>query len=298
MSSKILPVYHLGLIGYPLGHSLSPQLHNAALAAAGLVGDYALFPIPPSDSGLLEMTALAKQLRKNNLQGLNVTIPHKQNIRNLVDEQSDVAQAVGAVNTLYREIDGRLIGDNTDVPGFLRDVRRMVSSRGGGRALVLGAGGSARAVVYGLAQSGWQVRVLARREIQAAELVREIAKVLPEFCGLSSGIFSSDELVDFNGCDLLVNTTPLGMFPHSEGCPWPDGVPLPEQSAVYDLVYNPLETVLLRRARAEGLPAASGAGMLIAQAALAFQRWTGIEAPFAVMERAFYKSQTMQTGVE
>jgi shikimate dehydrogenase len=284
-------VYHLGLIGYPLGHSLSPQLHHAALAAAGLEGNYRLFPVPPGESEQPAMAALAERLRREDLHGLNVTIPHKQAMMRLVDGLSEVARAVSAVNTLCRAPDGRLVGDNTDVPGFLRDLDRLLGGGGPGKALVLGAGGSARAVVYGLGRSGWQVKVVARRMEQAATLVNELSLTLPKKDTMAAGVLTGETLAVCGNCDLLVNTTPLGMHPRVESCPWPEEIPLPGQAAVYDLVYNPLETVLVRRARAAGQKAAGGAGMLVAQAAMAFQRWTGLEAPYDVMERAFYEPQ-------
>jgi shikimate dehydrogenase len=283
--------FRLGLIGYPLGHSLSPRLHQAALEEAGLQGEYQLYPIPP---GSEEIAVLLGRLRTGALHGLNVTIPHKQAVLPILDGLSEVAQAVGAANTLYLDPSGCLVGENTDVPGFLRDLERQFgrSLSGKGEVVVLGAGGSARAVVYGLANAGWQVRVLARRAEQAHRLAEEIKAVLPERGSITGGPLSAEVLANDPSFDLLVNTTPLGMDPDVSGCPWPDEIPLPKAAAVYDLVYNPIETRLLRRARQEGLPAANGAGMLCAQAALAFQIWTGVDAPFDRMERAFYQPTT------
>jgi shikimate dehydrogenase len=284
--------YRLGLIGYPLGHSLSPQLHQAALAAAGLQGTYRLFAIPPTPEGRVEIGRLIEDLCEGRLHGLNVTIPHKQNVLPFLDRQSLVAQSVGAVNTLFVTMESNgsrmVTGDNTDVPGFLWDLRRLVGSATG-QALVLGAGGSARAVVYALVQSGWQVRVLARRIEQASQLAAEIGGASGLGGRLAAGDLETHNLARFSGaCDLLVNTTPLGMVPNTGNCPWPENLPLPGNAAVYDLVYNPLETRLVKRALQAGLQACSGAGMLVAQAALAFKKWTGQEPPFEVMEKAFY----------
>lgn len=175
-----------------------------------------------------------------------------------------------------------IIGDNTDAPGFLRDVQEFMGSDFGKRpsALVLGAGGSARAVVYALAEVGWTVAVGARRLAQAEALVTALA-------GLVVGRLTAVPLTDIalRGLrpGLMVNCTPLGMAPMVDRSPWPDGLALPE-TAVYDLVYNPRETRLVRAARAAGLPATSGLGMLIAQAALAFTRWTGVEVDFRLLE--------------
>jgi shikimate dehydrogenase len=140
----------LGLIGYPLGHSLSPKIHAAALKASGLQGDYSLFPIHLDDKqGLKDLLA---RVRAGEIQGLNVTIPHKQNVIEFIDELTPTAKAIGAVNTVYMRGD-KLIGDNTDALGFLSDLKRVIGNRESGigkSAIVLGAGGSARAVVYAL----------------------------------------------------------------------------------------------------------------------------------------------------
>jgi shikimate dehydrogenase len=284
--------YHLGLIGFPLGHSLSPQLHQAALAQAGLSGEYRLYAIPPTPEGQEQIGCRIDDLRQGKLQGLNVTIPHKQNVLPFVDRQTLVARAAGAVNTLYVTTDShglkQVTGDNTDVPGFLWDLHRLVGPATG-QALVLGAGGSARAVVYALVQSGWQVYVLARRVEQAGQLVAEIGATSGLAERLTAGVLDRQMLGQVgDDCDLIINTTPLGMTPNSGNCPWPEDLALPQKPAVYDLVYNPLETRLVRRARQAGLLAANGAGMLVAQAALAFRCWTGLEPPYEVMEKAFY----------
>ena len=159
MQSPNLQVFQLGLIGYPLGHSLSPKIHTAALRACGLEGDYSLFPIAPDDKqGLKD---LLNRVRAKEIHGLNVTIPHKQNVIPLLDELTPTAKAVGAVNTIYLRED-KLIGDNTDAPGFLSDLKKFLAESPspflgeglgvrGKSALVLGAGGSARAVVHDLA---------------------------------------------------------------------------------------------------------------------------------------------------
>lgn len=283
--------YHLGLIGYPLGHSRSPQLHHAALKAFGLGGEYTLFPIPPLPDGAAEIAALLGRLRAGELHGLNVTIPHKPSVMPHVNVLSDVARAVGAVNTLFMDGD-QLVGDNTDVPGFMRDLQQLTGPVSG-RVLVLGAGGSARAVVYALARAGCEVITLARRVEQAASLTREIGAA-PELRGAQLAVAGLDELSEAktaarlcDGCRLVVNTTPLGMYPKPEGNPWPENTPFPAGAAVYDLVYNPQYTRLVQAARAAGLPADTGAGMLVAQAALAFSFWTGLEPPFDIMEQAF-----------
>jgi len=258
--------WSLGLLGYPLSHSRSPLIHNAALRALNLGGEYRLYPVAPQDQAGLQ--ALLGRLRQAELDGLNITIPHKQAVFGEIDRLTPTAQAVGAVNTLFMQA-GELWGDNTDVPGFLADLTPRLAQAAipAGRALVLGAGGSARAVVYALAD-GWQVSVAARRPEQA-EALRPLG---------AQQVLGFNDLSAAGSFNLVVNTTPLGMHPNTAGSPWPDGLPLPAGAFIYDLVYNPAETTLLLQARQSGLAYANGLGMLVEQAALAFERWTGLAA--------------------
>ncbi len=274
-----LPItnYQLGLIGYPLGHSLSPKIHTAALQACGLTGNYSLFPIHPDDKqGLSE---LLNRVHNGEIHGLNVTIPHKQNVIEFMDELTPTAKAIGAVNTIYMRED-RLIGDNTDAPGFLLDLKRVIGNRelGVGKSvIVLGAGGSARAVVYALVNDGWTVTLAARRMEQSQQLA-------DSFTNYALRITDFDfRLSTF---DLIVNTTPLGMTPNIETSPLPENAILSNHTFVYDLVYNPRETKLVRDACAQGLNASTGLGMLIEQAALAFEKWTGHNPPREVLYAA------------
>ena len=287
MADPIVPFYRLGLVGYPLGHSLSPAMHRAALQASRLPGAYDLYPVPPEDTATLE--ALVDCLKAGEIHGLNVTIPLKQKLALLVDGLSPAARAIGAVNTLACRA-GQVIGENTDAAGFLSELHRLYPSGGleaqnrERRALVLGAGGAARAVVHALSQDGWQVTVAARRPEQASELAAQLSadrrdRVQPIRLDAAS-------LSRLGQVDLLVNATPLGMPPHVASNPWPDETPLPASATVYDLIYNPAETALLRLARLGGHRAADGAGMLVEQAALSFELWTGCPAPREVMRRA------------
>ena len=283
---------HLGLIGYPLGHSLSPRIHSAALRACGLVGDYSLFPIQPDDKeGLKDLLA---RVCSSEITGLNVTIPHKQNVIPLLDVLTETAEAVGAVNTIYLR-NNKLIGDNTDAPGFLAGLRKFLAefpspvraeqSRGveegikvkGKKALVLGAGGSARAIVYALLKDGWNVILAARRFEQAQQLVDLFTNHQLQIADFT---LSNIELSQIT---LIVNTTPVGMSPNTDRSPWPENLLFPQHAAIYDLVYNPGETRLVKEARAQGLSAITGLGMLIEQAALAFELWTGRQVSREIM---------------
>jgi len=272
-------MYRLGLIGYPLGHSLSPVLHQVALEEAGLEGEYRLYEIPPQEAED-RLSRLLDDLRHGRVHGLNVTIPYKQRVMAWVDDLTYAARACGAVNTLYVDR-GRIVGHNTDAQGFWEDVRRRlplaVFPRW--RGVVLGAGGAARAVVYALLQQGWPVHVLARRMEQARELAAHFraqglgtVQVHPwEARARSRAPWLQAELPV-----LLVNATPVGMHPRSQASPWPENGPWPPRGAVYDLVYNPRETRFLQAARRAGLPATDGLGMLVWQAALAFECWTQV----------------------
>ncbi len=268
----------LGLIGYPLEHSLSPALHTAALNASGLWGQYLLYPVPPEDAkGLRDLVHL---LRRGELTGLNVTIPHKQAIIPFLDTLSTRAKAIGAVNTLYVR-DGWVIGDNTDAAGFRVDLRAFMPAPAS--ALILGAGGAARAVIYALKERDGCVHVAARKVEQAIALGRGFPGTRP--------VEWSPEALGALDVDLIVNATPLGMFPQVDSCPWPEGLPLPHGAAIYDLVYNPAETRLLRLAHAAGLRARNGLGMLAEQAALAFELWTGRK-----VQAGLLLDQTAQTA--
>lgn len=274
-----MTVFRLGLIGYPLGHSLSPKIHSAALNACGLEGDYFLFPIHPDDKqGLKD---LLSHVRSGEIHGLNVTIPHKQNVIELMDELTPIAKAIGAVNTIYLR-DEKIIGDNTDPPGFLKDLNRFLDvtqSKIENRksAIVLGAGGSARAVVYALLNDGWKVTIAARRIEQSQQL----ANSFPDYQLQVTGLENLQSLA--STLSLLVNTTPLGMSPNIRQSPVPEKLSLPSNAFVYDLVYNPRETKLVRDARSQGLNATTGLGMLIEQAALSFEIWIGHNPPRNIM---------------
>jgi shikimate dehydrogenase len=267
-------IFQLGLIGYPLGHSLSPKIHTAAFKACVLEGDYSLFPIVPENRQGLKN--LLDRLRSGEIHGLNVTIPHKQNVIEFMDELTPTAESIGAVNTVYMKED-KLIGDNTDALGFLSDLKRVTNSSflTSHSALVLGAGGSARAVVYALYNDGWKVTIASRRLVQAQELASRFEGII--------GVELNVQTFNHSNVQLIVNTTPLGMTPDIDLSPLPEGVTLSQDTIVYDLVYNPRETKLVRDARSQGVLATTSLGMLIEQAALAFEIWTGHNPPREIL---------------
>ncbi len=282
----------LGLIGFPVSHSLSPKIQNAALKGCGLDGEYSLFPIAPDDmKGLKE---LLDRVRSGEITGLNVTIPHKQNVIPFINELMPTAQAIGAVNIIYMK-ENNLIGDNTDAAGFLSDLKKFLAESpspilGEGlgvrekTVLVLGAGGSARSVIYALCNDGWKVTIAARRMEQAQQLIHSFSN-----CQLQ---IPRDEtfLPLLSSFHLIVNTTPLGMTPNFNQSPLPENVILSKHTLIYDLVYNPRETKLVRDARAQGLHATTGLGMLIEQAALSFTIWTGHDPSREIMRASIEQS--------
>lgn len=273
-----MPGIRLGLIGYPLEHSLSPKIHTAALQICGLEGDYSLFPTAPDDMQALK--DLLDRVRSGEIHGLNVTIPHKQNVIEFLDELTPTARTIGAVNIIYMRED-KMIGDNTDAAGFLVDLKKVFDFSTFSlqpSALILGAGGSARSVVHALLKDGWNITVAARRLEQAQQL----ASAFPNY-QLPITTFHNLRPLTF---DLIVNTTPIGMTPNIDGSPLPENLLLPSNTFIYDLVYNPRETKLVRDARSQGLQATTGLGMLVEQAALAFEIWTGQAPPRNVLWNA------------
>ncbi len=282
---KIQPITNrtclVGLIGWPLAHSLSPIMHNAAFAELGLEWAYVPLPVRPED-----LEPALKGLVALNFVGVNVTIPHKQAVMRHIDELSDTARLTGAVNTIHIQ-DSRYFGYNSDAIGFLNSLYEADCHPKGMRVAVLGAGGAARAVVYALARDGVDsVVVLNRTTERAAFLVDDLADAFPRST-LSFETLTRRALAGLDGhVDLVINTTSVGMYPYVDACPWPVEVPIPAQAIFCDLVYNPLETVFLAQARAAGVPTIDGLGMLVHQGAFAFQKWTGHQAPIEVMRQA------------
>jgi shikimate dehydrogenase len=277
------PIFNLGLIGWPVEHSLSMAIHDAALNASKLSGEFRLYPVPPTIAGKNRLGTLLDRMRAGEIQGLNVTVPHKQNVIPFLDSLSAEAGEIGAVNTIALKR-GRLVGENTDARGFLDDLKQQIPGKtSGSSALILGAGGAARAAAFALTREGWEVTVAARRYTQAEALVADLS--VGGRYHVSAVPLTKDA---FGGrlFRLLVNATPVGMAPHALESPWPVNLPFPEGCFVYDMVYNPRDTVFVKQARLAGLTARSGLGMLAAQAALSFEIWTGLPAPRPQMMKA------------
>ena len=269
------PLFQVGLIGGAIAHSVSPAMHNAAFQVLGLPWQYSLLPTPPDQVG-----ARLQELVEGGYRGANVTVPHKQAVLPYLDGLSETARAMGAVNTLLFA-EGRIWGDNTDAEGLMRALGEARFDPAGAHALILGAGGAARAAAFALGSAGCPVTIHNRTPERAQALALDMTRQ-----GFSIRVAPELETLDLAALDLLVNTTSVGMWPHVDASPWPESLPLPSHWTVMDLVYNPAETRLLARARAAGAICVGGLGMLVHQGALAFELWTGHKAPIDVMRAA------------
>jgi shikimate dehydrogenase len=271
------------IIGYPLDHSMSPPLHKAGFAALGLDVRYEAWQIP-----LEELPATVERLRSDEMLGISVTVPYKQAVMPLLDEIDPAADAIGSVNTLVKR--GRtLVGHNTDKDGFVRSLREAGCEPEGLRALVLGVGGAERAVAYGLVEAGVASIALAGRNTErVAAAANHLEATKPQPAPITRLGFDEASLTAAAGeADLIVNTTPIGMrhSPHEQESALAASALRPGQWVV-DIVYNPLETVLLRNARAAGANAVDGLGMLVYQGAAQQLLWTGREPPGDIMREA------------
>jgi len=271
----------LGIMGYPVGHSLSPAMHNAALRHLGLKGVYLPFEVLP---GYLEEAVAG--IRALGLWGVNVTIPYKEKVLDYLDWLTPQAELIGAVNCIACR-EGRLEGHNTDGEGFLRSLREEGGFDPEGKeVLVLGAGGAARAIALVLGQSRAQKIVVANRTREKAEELA--AQVRRRTAADAAGIgLGSQELASAAfQADLIVQTTPVGMYPHEEPPDWFKPEWFKADTLVYDIIYRPRPTAFLRQAAARGCRTLDGLGMLVFQGALAFSWWTGLDAPAEVMREA------------
>lgn len=271
----------VGLVGYPLGHSLSPAMQNAAFKALKLDWEYVLFEAKPKD-----LSEVIHGLRALHIAGFNVTIPHKETILPMLDEVTQLARIIGAVNTVKNQ-GGLLVGYNTDGPGFIDSLKEKAKLSPRGKiAVILGAGGASRAISVMLAEAGIKSLFVADiQEEKAKELVSYVTSYF-EIEGESLNANHHHLQKVINSANLLVNATPIGMHPRINQSPLPEGIKLPENLLVYDLVYNPFETQLLKTAKSFGCKTFSGLDMLVRQGAMAFTIWTGQEAPLEIMRQA------------
>jgi len=270
-----------GIIGYPLGHSVSPAFQQAAFDFHGMDVRYVAWETPPAD-----IAQRVKMLRSTDILGSCVTVPHKEAVIPYLDRVSEGARRIGAVNTIVNR-DGTLEGYNTDVTGFLRALREDGDfDPAGKRVLLLGAGGAARAAGRALVDAGVASMTIANRAIEL-DMAHRLVAALGSGTALEAIPLEREALIIRNGWDLIVNCTTLGMWhgPGEDESPLPDDL-IPPRALVYDVVYNPEKTPLLRAAARTGARTLGGLHMLVYQGAEAFQLWTGRDAPLEVMFEA------------
>lgn len=276
-----LPVL-LGVFGDPIAHSKSPAMHNAALATAGVNGLYMPLHVRPE-----QLEAAVKGIVALGYRGVNVTIPHKEEVMKYLDVIDDSARLIGAVNTIVND-NGKLTGYNTDGIGYVRSLKEeAVPELAGKKIAVLGAGGAARGVIYALAlEKPERISILNRTAERAEALASDLRK---HGLGDITGSGMEEAAAVLASADIVINTTAAGMHPHIDDVPVNPEL-IREGAAVSDLIYNPLETRFLREARLRGCVVHGGLGMFVYQGAVAFEHWLGIPAPVETMRLAVLDS--------
>ena len=277
----------LAVIGAPIAHSLSTIIQNAALHAAGLDYVYAALPVRAD-----ALASAVRGLYDAGIAGFNVTIPFKTAIIPLMDALSEDARRIQAVNTVVVE-DGRLVGYNTDVAGFLAGFAERGIALTGKNAVLIGAGGAARAALWGLLRSGVRSVVIGVRN--AAKGTALAADFAADGDVRAVSFDDTAWIVACSDADIVVQTTPLGMTPHTEEMPPVDAAMIKPSVVVYDLIYTPAETRFLREARARGCETINGETMLVAQGAEAFHLWTGKRPDVELMKRVLREELARNT---
>lgn len=275
----------VGIIGNPIEHSLSPAMHNAAYKKLGL--DYVYIPMKTETE---DLPKVLDEIRTSNMAGVNVTIPHKENVLPLLDDITELAELIGAINTIENR-EGKLIGYNTDGPGFLESLKEESHFDPAGKdCVLLGAGGAARAVSVMLGKAGAKTLLLCDIDIQKAQDLAD--HINDNFDTKTSLCLPKDKKLGaaISCCHLLVNATPIGMSPKTDACPLEEKIKIPANILVYDLIYTPAETQLLKRAKKAGAKTMNGSEMLVRQGALAFTIFTSENAPIDTMRQALLKA--------
>jgi len=271
-----------GIIGDPIEHTMAPVMHNAAFKALGIDYRYLPFRVRMAD-----LAGAIGGLRTLNLRGLNVTIPHKTAVIPFLDKLDPSAERIDAVNTIVND-DGVLTGYNTDAAGFLQALLEKGIEPAGKRVAILGAGGAARGISFILAERGAHPVILNRHPGRAEELARRINQALKKEVK-ARPLTEADLAAALAKADILVNTTSVGMVPDIAATPVPAEL-LGSGLTVFDIVYNPIKTRLLREAEAAGARTIDGLAMLVWQGALAFEKWTGQKAPVNLMRKEAAKA--------
>jgi len=275
----------LGLIGHPLSHSLSPRLHNYYLQENDLNYVYLPFDVEPKN-----IEEAIKGLKSLNFRGVNITIPYKEKIINYLDYVDEEAQDIGAVNTVVNN-DGDLYGYNTDASGFIR----MLKEDGkfdikGQKAIIIGAGGASKAVGFALCRKGIkEIYIINRTPTRALELAELWRNIYPDVKIDYGNLESGNHKKIFNKFQLVIDTTPVGMVPDTDVKPVISPEYLHSNLLVVDLVYNPLETVLIKEAKKRGARTLNGMGMLLYQGIESFYLWTGVKPEDTGLKKGFFK---------
>lgn len=268
LQSKAAQAPHYLLIGNPVGHSVSPLMHNTALEHYQLDATYHAVSV-----SLKEISSLAAHLNSPNFLGANITIPHKQTLLDVVDELSDTAREIGAINTIIKR-DGKLIGDNTDAFGFTQPLLEFEEQLETDRAIIFGVGGATKAILFALNDLGFNEICMVSRNPGKHKEADEVI-----MCSYDDWQHYAEDTT------LIVNATPLGMVPNVEASPIGDNeTELLAGKFCYDIVYNPRETKFLKQAQMAGGEAIGGLDMLVYQGAKSFELWTGKPFPVALVK--------------
>ena len=268
----------LAVIGNPIAHSLSPVFQNAGIKAAGL--DYVYTALPVDNEALGQAIAGMKAM---GICGMNVTIPHKERVMEYLDAIDEDARVLGAVNTIVNQA-GVLTGYNTDVKGFINGMKQQGFSPTGKQAVLLGAGGAARAIIWGLIQAKVASLTIGVRNVAKAQ---SLVEYFAQYMKITLLDWQTAEFEQsLSQAELLINATPLGMYPKVDAAPPVNWDKVARETFVYDIIYTPAETKFLKQAKEHGCQVLNGEAMLVGQGAESFRLWTGVEPDIGVMTQA------------
>lgn len=268
----------LAVIGNPIAHSLSPVFQNAGIKAAGL--DYVYTALPVDNEALGQAIAGMKAM---GICGMNVTIPHKERVMEYLDAIDEDARVLGAVNTIVNQA-GVLTGYNTDVKGFINGMKQQGFSPTGKQAVLLGAGGAARAIIWGLIQAKVASLTIGVRNVAKAQ---SLVEYFAQYMKITLLDWQTAEFEQsLSQAELLINATPLGMYPKVDAAPPVNWDKVAREIFVYDIIYTPAETKFLKQAKEHGCQVLNGEAMLVGQGAESFRLWTGVEPDTGVMTQA------------
>lgn len=275
----------VGIMGWPIEHSLSPTMHNQAFKALSL-DDWMYVRLPVNKYPYIRVKEAILGLRALSFKGANVTVPYKEAVLPYMEKLSEQAKLIQAINTISIDEGERLVGHNTDADGFAADLADKGMSISEIDALILGAGGAARAICVALLERGIKHLTIVNRTVQKADDLASYLKTHYIDRDIHSGPLDAEYIRHIPLRSLVVNCTSVGCFPNVNDMPWDENLAFSPSQIVYDTIYNPFETKLLAHAKKSGAKAFNGLGMLVHQGALSFKLWTGLDAPVEVMKQA------------